>query len=95
MLRTSVSPNIINGGYRINVIPSEAKATIDVRAAPDEDPAKFLELVKRSSTIRPSRCGSRCASIRRAAPDRELDSDAFKAIEAAVTEHYNASRCRR
>ena len=47
MLRTSVSPNIFTGGYRSNVIPSEAKATLDVRALPDEDPAKFLELVKK------------------------------------------------
>src|SRR4030095_2694060 len=31
MLRTSVSPNIIQGGYRQNVIPSEAKVTLDVR----------------------------------------------------------------
>ena len=46
MLRTSVSPNIFTGGYRSNVIPSEAKATLDVRALPDEDPAKFLEQVK-------------------------------------------------
>ena len=47
MLRTSVSPNIFTGGYRSNVIPSEAKATLDVRALPDEDPAKFLEQVKK------------------------------------------------
>src|SRR5206468_11225193 len=47
MLRTSVSPNIFTGGYRSNVIPSEAKATLDVRALPDEDPATFLEQVKR------------------------------------------------
>jgi len=47
MLRTSVSPNIFAGGYRSNVIPSEAKATLDVRALPDEDPAAFLEQVKK------------------------------------------------
>ena len=47
MLRTSVSPNIFAGGYRSNVIPSEAKATLDVRALPDEDPVKFLEQVKK------------------------------------------------
>ncbi len=46
MLRTSVSPNIFDGGYRFNVIPSEAKATLDVRMLPDEEPAKFLEQVK-------------------------------------------------
>ena len=47
-LRTSVSPNIIAGGYRSNVIPSEAKATLDVRALPAEDAVKFLEQVKSS-----------------------------------------------
>src|SRR5918993_229711 len=31
MLRTSLSPTIIQGGYRSNVIPSEATANIDVR----------------------------------------------------------------
>jgi acetylornithine deacetylase/succinyl-diaminopimelate desuccinylase-like protein len=33
MLRTSLSPNIFAAGYRVNVIPSEATATIDVRHA--------------------------------------------------------------
>src|SRR5262249_36861038 len=46
MLRTSVSPNEFNGGYRSNVIPSEAKARLDVRTLPDEDPVTFLEHVK-------------------------------------------------
>src|ERR1051325_6635021 len=46
MLRTSVSPNIFTGGYRSNVIPSEAKATLDVRMLPDENPGEFLEKVK-------------------------------------------------
>src|SRR4051794_29105355 len=36
MLHTSISPTIIAGGYRSNVIPSEAKATLDVRMMPDE-----------------------------------------------------------
>src|SRR3954470_20626590 len=47
MLRTSVSPNIVAAGYRYNVIPSEAKATLDVRMLPDENPAAFLAEVKR------------------------------------------------
>ena len=42
MLRTSVSPTIIQGGYRLNVIPSEAKASLDVRTHPDEDLNAFL-----------------------------------------------------
>src|SRR5262249_5873967 len=47
MLRTSISPNQFNAGYRSNVIPSEAKARLDVRTLPDEDPARFLEQVKK------------------------------------------------
>ena len=46
MLRTSVSPNIIQGGYRNNVIPSEARATLDVRMIPDENPERFLAQLK-------------------------------------------------
>ena len=37
MLRTSIVPTIIKGGFRENVIPAEAEATLDVRALPDED----------------------------------------------------------
>src|SRR2546423_3064613 len=37
MLRTSLVPTIINGGFRSNVIPAEAEARLDVRALPDED----------------------------------------------------------
>jgi acetylornithine deacetylase/succinyl-diaminopimelate desuccinylase-like protein len=37
MLRTSIVPTIIKGGFRVNVIPSEAEATLDVRALPDEN----------------------------------------------------------
>src|SRR6185436_14803196 len=47
MLRTGISPTIFQGGYRINVIPSEAKATLDVRTLPDEDPPAFLEMVRK------------------------------------------------
>lgn len=42
MLRTSISPNIISGGFRYNVIPGDAEATLDVRALPDEDMDAFL-----------------------------------------------------
>ncbi len=41
VLRTTISPNIIQGGFRNNVIPSEASAILDIRALPDEDMEKF------------------------------------------------------
>jgi len=41
MLRTSVVPTMLKAGVGPNVIPSEAEATLDIRALPDEDIAKF------------------------------------------------------
>ncbi len=37
MLRTSLVPTIIKGGFRSNVIPAEAEVRFDVRALPDEN----------------------------------------------------------
>jgi acetylornithine deacetylase/succinyl-diaminopimelate desuccinylase-like protein len=41
MLRTSVVPTMLKAGVGPNVIPSEAEATLDIRALPDEDIARF------------------------------------------------------
>jgi acetylornithine deacetylase/succinyl-diaminopimelate desuccinylase-like protein len=89
MLRTSVSPNIVAGGYRSNVIPSEAKATLDVRMVPDEDPAAFLAAVNRvvGDPAVEARFGAQ--NTRPAGVAARLDSEPFKAIEAANTRIYN------
>jgi acetylornithine deacetylase/succinyl-diaminopimelate desuccinylase-like protein len=90
LLRTALSPTIVEGGNRVNVIPSEAKATLDVRMLPDEevselletlrrvvnDPAVAVDFAKRDGQARPPG-GSR------------LDTDAFRSIEAAVKKNYN------
>ncbi len=41
LLRTGVAPTILSGGFRRNVIPSQAEAMLDVRALPDENPEEF------------------------------------------------------
>jgi len=91
MLRTSISPNILGGGYRVNVIPSEAKATLDVRMLPDEEPEKFLEAVRKivDDPAVDVRFGGRDTRPRQ--PDARLDAEAFKVIEANVTKHYNTT----
>jgi acetylornithine deacetylase/succinyl-diaminopimelate desuccinylase-like protein len=83
-LRTSISPNIFNGGFRSNVIPSSAEATLDIRALPDEDMNEFYATLRRviddpaveivlpaPGTVRPT-----------SAPSR-LDSALFQSIEKA------------
>jgi len=87
MLRTSLSPNIFTAGYRVNVIPSEATATIDVRLLPDEDPDKFLETV-RGIVNNPVIEVAYAARSRPRSPDTRLDSPALAAIEASVKRHY-------
>ena len=89
MIRTSISPNIFNGGYRSNVIPSEAKATLDVRALPDEDAAKFLETVRKVVNDPAVKVEYSGQATRPATPVGGLTSEAFKAIEAAVKKNYD------
>jgi acetylornithine deacetylase/succinyl-diaminopimelate desuccinylase-like protein len=89
MLRTSVTPTIVNGGYRFNVIPSEAKATIDVRMVPDENPGAFIEAAKR--IINDPAVDVKISNAidqRTVGGTTRIDSEAFKAVEAAVTKHY-------
>ena len=89
MLRTSASPNIITGGYRFNVIPSAATATVDVRLLPDEDQPAFLEMVKKIVGDPAVEVRYPQAAIRPGGREVRLDSEAFTAIEAAVTRVYD------
>jgi acetylornithine deacetylase/succinyl-diaminopimelate desuccinylase-like protein len=88
MMRASLSPNVFTAGYRVNVIPSEAVATVDVRLLPDEDPAVFLETVRRIVN-NPAIDVSYAARSRPRTPDTRLNSPALAAIEAAVKRHYD------
>ena len=47
MLRTSVVPTIIKGGFRENVIPADAEATLDVRALPDENLDQLIATISK------------------------------------------------
>ena len=47
MLHTTVVPTIINGGFRTNVIPGVATATIDIRALPQENIQQFYAEMKK------------------------------------------------
>jgi acetylornithine deacetylase/succinyl-diaminopimelate desuccinylase-like protein len=89
MLRTSISPNMIQGGYRINVIPSEARATLDVRLLPDEDPEAILAGVRKIVND-PGIQVEWAKRNERPAGNSRLGTDAFKAIEAAATRTYAA-----
>jgi acetylornithine deacetylase/succinyl-diaminopimelate desuccinylase-like protein len=83
ILRTSVVPTILKAGFRSNVIPSEAEATLDIRALPDEDVDKLYDFLKKtindpSVEVVANRNGG---GRQPGAPSR-IDNEMFRAFEA-------------
>jgi acetylornithine deacetylase/succinyl-diaminopimelate desuccinylase-like protein len=84
MLRTSIVPTIIKGGFRVNVIPAEAEATLDVRALPDENVDELMATLKKMindpeiEIVRSDKTNDRPAG----APS-SIHSDMFQALERA------------
>jgi acetylornithine deacetylase/succinyl-diaminopimelate desuccinylase-like protein len=88
MVHTSLVPTIVTGGFRYNVIPSEAKATIDVRLHPDEDQPAFLDMVRK--VVNDPNVEVRWGRERyRPAGGARIDTEAFRVLEAQTTKHYN------
>jgi acetylornithine deacetylase/succinyl-diaminopimelate desuccinylase-like protein len=87
MLHTSLVPTILAAGYRYNVIPSEAKATLDVRLHPDEDQTKFLDQIR--AVINDPSVEVRWARDRyRPAGASRLNTELFAALEAEIKKLY-------
>lgn len=91
MVRSSISPNIIQGGYRINVIPSEAKASLDVRLLSGQEPEVFLNELRKVVNDPSIRVEWIPRDVRPATPSARLDSEVFKVLESAFARHYDAA----
>ena len=87
ILRTSVVPTIIQGGFRSNVIPSEAEATIDIRALPDEDMPKFYAWLKQLINDPAVEIVTRGEGRPAGQPSR-IDNEMFHSFEATQREMY-------
>lgn len=88
VLRTSIVPTIIQGGFRSNVIPSQAEATLDIRALPDEDVKKLYDEMRHvindsSVELVPNPAGGRAV-----APPSHIDSEMFQALERTQKRMY-------
>ncbi len=89
-LRTSVVPTIIDAGFRKNVIPSEARAVLDIRMLPGEDVDAFYrklgEVIDNPAIeIVPEEI------YRPAAPPSGIDNEMFEVIEAVAKRMYPQS----
>ncbi|MGA2183054.1 MAG: M20/M25/M40 family metallo-hydrolase [Bryobacteraceae bacterium] len=91
VLRTSIAPTVIRGGFRSNVIPSEAEAVLDIRALPDEDLAQLWAELRRiiadpSIEVKPVETATRPA-----APPSRIDTEMFRALERAQRKLFPGS----
>lgn len=90
MLRTSISPTIFKAGYRNNVIPSTAEATLDIRALPDENLDAFFAAMKRE--IGDDRVEiDRQPLGRPPAPVSNIDNEMFHTLEAMQRKYYSGA----
>jgi acetylornithine deacetylase/succinyl-diaminopimelate desuccinylase-like protein len=90
MLRSSISPTIVDGGYRVNVIPSEAKATLDVRLAPGDDQASFLEALRKVINDPAVKVEWALRDRRPLTSPAKLDSELFRTLESVSSREYDA-----
>jgi acetylornithine deacetylase/succinyl-diaminopimelate desuccinylase-like protein len=90
MLRTSVVPTMLKAGVGANVIPSEAEATLDIRALPGEDINEFYDEMRKvigdpAVKIVP------IPATRPEAPASRLDTDVYRTIEQVSKRMYPGS----
>jgi len=83
MLRTSIVPTIIKGGFRSNVIPGDAEATLDVRAVPDEDIDALAQALRKLINDPAVEVIPPPARGRPATTPSKLETDMFRALEGA------------
>lgn len=90
VLRTSIVPTIFKGGFRSNVIPSEAEATLDIRMLPDENADQLYEQIRKvinDPAVEVVRGGTTDSS-RKLSPPSRLDTDMFRALEKTQKSMY-------
>jgi acetylornithine deacetylase/succinyl-diaminopimelate desuccinylase-like protein len=87
MLRTSVVPTMLKAGVGANVIPSEAEATLDIRALPDEDTAKFYAEMGKIIND-PEVKIVPLPATRPASPATRLDTEMYRVLERVSKQMY-------
>jgi acetylornithine deacetylase/succinyl-diaminopimelate desuccinylase-like protein len=84
MIRDTISLTILQGGSKVNVIPSESTATLDCRLVPGSSKEKFLKEIK-------ERLGNdievEVISESHSLPPSPFDTDLFRAIQRFATKN--------
>jgi acetylornithine deacetylase/succinyl-diaminopimelate desuccinylase-like protein len=88
MLRTSVVPTILKAGVGPNVIPSQAEATFDVRALPDEDIPRLFATITQMIGDPAVKVEPITVNLRPVAEASKLDSEMYRALEKVAGAMY-------
>ena len=88
MLRTSISPTMLKAGFRVNVIPSEAEATLDVRALSDEDINAFVAQLTKVANEPGAEIVRTQRASRVLAPPSSIKTEMFQVLENAQKRVY-------
>ena len=87
MLHDTIAPTIFQAGFRSNVVPSEAKAVLNVRLLPGNLIDPLVEKL-RSLVNDPQVRFQVEPGLRGAAPSSSLDSELFKTIAAVAAKEF-------
>lgn len=90
MLRNTIAPTIVRGGFRNNVIPSEARATLNIRMLPGESVPTLLEELRKvvddpAIEFQPGQ------PTRPPGPPSSLDSELYRTIERVGGEFFGGA----
>jgi len=91
LVRTTLAPVLMNAGFRGNVIPGSAEATINARFIPGQNPADLVREMTRvvgdpSVEIRLSNPGAGESVT----PPSSENTDLYRALEKAARQQYSA-----
>ncbi len=84
LVRNTISPTVLEGSNKTNVIPSHARAQLDCRLLPGEDPKKFVTLLEQVAND-PNVKFSVLMNFSPIAS--EADTQLFRAIRAVAERH--------
>jgi acetylornithine deacetylase/succinyl-diaminopimelate desuccinylase-like protein len=89
MIHTTINPTLINGGFRDNVIPAEAEATLNCRLLPNADIKDVVkDLVK---IVNDSKVTFEIKEDQPQVPISDMNSEAVKAYEKVIHDNFGAN----
>jgi acetylornithine deacetylase/succinyl-diaminopimelate desuccinylase-like protein len=92
LVRNTIAPVLLSAGFRANVIPGSADATINVRTIPGTDPADVVRELQR--VVADPRVEVRLAgpeAVRASAPPSPTTTELFAALERAARAQFGGA----